>query len=271
MMQTRTGNRAEATLEDGQHPNVLMSGSLPLQVSEVHARAHDFIDHVHGCNTVDSIEKLFHSFVTTLGFSGAMCLKKQEIGEEPESCFVLNTFTDRWRKRYLELGLLAHDPMLNELGRSYGAFSWSELRARRSLTAQQQQVFQEAAAEGLLDGFCVPIFEAGGYSGIIVLAGPYCTITQDLRPLVISACLVMHGKLSQLRRQLQDAAFELTERELECLRWAAVGKSDWEIGQILNISAKTVNYHIENTKRKFSVATRVQAIVAALRAGKLIG
>ena len=61
----------------------------------------------------------------------------------------------------------------------------------------------------------------------------------------------------------------MTERELECLRWAAAGKSDWEIGQILLISAKTVNYHIENAKRKFGVATRVQAIVCALRYGRL--
>jgi DNA-binding CsgD family transcriptional regulator len=61
----------------------------------------------------------------------------------------------------------------------------------------------------------------------------------------------------------------VTPRESQVLRWIAVGKTDWEIGQILDISAKTVNYHVEKAKRKFGVATRIQAVMAALRLGML--
>ena len=63
---------------------------------------------------------------------------------------------------------------------------------------------------------------------------------------------------------------QMTARESEVLGWVAVGKSDWAIGQILNISGKTVNFHVENAKRKLGVGTRVQAVVAAMRNG-LIG
>jgi DNA-binding CsgD family transcriptional regulator len=59
----------------------------------------------------------------------------------------------------------------------------------------------------------------------------------------------------------------MTPRESEILAWVAAGKSDWAIGRILNISGKTVNFHVENAKRKLGVATRVQAVVAALRTG----
>lgn len=61
----------------------------------------------------------------------------------------------------------------------------------------------------------------------------------------------------------------ITRREREVLGWIAAGKSDWEIGRILNISAKTVNYHVEKAKRKFGVATRIQAVVLAMRKGLL--
>lgn len=61
----------------------------------------------------------------------------------------------------------------------------------------------------------------------------------------------------------------LTNREMEVLSWIASGKSDWQIGQILKISQKTVNYHVENVKRKYGVATRVQAVVEAMRQGTL--
>ena len=59
----------------------------------------------------------------------------------------------------------------------------------------------------------------------------------------------------------------VTPREGQVLHWIAAGKSDWEIGQILNISAKTVNFHVERAKRKFGVSTRIQAVLAALRKG----
>jgi DNA-binding CsgD family transcriptional regulator len=62
-------------------------------------------------------------------------------------------------------------------------------------------------------------------------------------------------------------AGRMTARESEVLGWVAAGKSDWAIGQILNISGKTVNFHVENAKRKLGVGTRVQAVIAAMRTG----
>jgi DNA-binding CsgD family transcriptional regulator len=62
---------------------------------------------------------------------------------------------------------------------------------------------------------------------------------------------------------------DLTPRETQILSWIATGKSDWQIGKILDISNKTVNYHAENLKRKYGVATRIQVVVAALRGGQI--
>lgn len=68
-------------------------------------------------------------------------------------------------------------------------------------------------------------------------------------------------------RRLAPGQLRVTARESEILGWVAVGKSDWAIGRLLKISGKTVNFHVENAKRKFGVATRIQAVVAALREG----
>jgi DNA-binding CsgD family transcriptional regulator len=62
---------------------------------------------------------------------------------------------------------------------------------------------------------------------------------------------------------------DLTRRESQVLEWIVTGKSDWQIGQILDISDKTVNYHVENLKRKYGVSTRIQMVVAAVRDGQL--
>jgi DNA-binding response OmpR family regulator len=61
----------------------------------------------------------------------------------------------------------------------------------------------------------------------------------------------------------------LREREVEALTWAARGKTFWEIGEILGLSKRTVEFHLENARRKLGVATRTQALIKAA-AGHLI-
>jgi len=55
----------------------------------------------------------------------------------------------------------------------------------------------------------------------------------------------------------------LREREIETLTWAARGKTFWEIGEILGLSKRTVEFHLENARRKLGVATRTQALIKA--------
>jgi DNA-binding CsgD family transcriptional regulator len=69
--------------------------------------------------------------------------------------------------------------------------------------------------------------------------------------------------------QYRGRVLDLTPRETQILEWIASGKSDWQIGIILDISNKTVNYHAENLKRKYGVATRIQVVVAAMREGHI--
>lgn len=51
------------------------------------------------------------------------------------------------------------------------------------------------------------------------------------------------------------------------LGWVARGKSAWEIGQILNITKRTVDEHVANAVRKLDAVNRVQAIAIAVRDG----
>jgi DNA-binding CsgD family transcriptional regulator len=57
----------------------------------------------------------------------------------------------------------------------------------------------------------------------------------------------------------------LTRREREAVWWAARGKSAWEIGQILHISKRTVDEHIQKAARKLGAVNRTQAVAIALR------
>ncbi len=53
---------------------------------------------------------------------------------------------------------------------------------------------------------------------------------------------------------------DLTDRELQILNWVAKGKTNPEIGSILNISAFTVKNHMQRMFKKLNVTNRAQAV-----------
>ena len=59
----------------------------------------------------------------------------------------------------------------------------------------------------------------------------------------------------------------LTSREIQCLRWAAFGKTDFEISMILECSHATVRYHIKRTCDKLGAVNRAQSIFRACQLG----
>lgn len=59
---------------------------------------------------------------------------------------------------------------------------------------------------------------------------------------------------------LMDQVDDLSEREAEILCWVALGKTNPEIGSILNISAFTVKNHMQRVFKKLNVSNRAQAV-----------
>lgn len=58
----------------------------------------------------------------------------------------------------------------------------------------------------------------------------------------------------------------LTPRELEVLKLIIHGKSNIEIAKDLMITHHTAKAHVSAILRKFNVETRVEAVIAAMRA-----
>ena len=64
-----------------------------------------------------------------------------------------------------------------------------------------------------------------------------------------------------------DAPTLLSERELECLTWAALGRTDVDIGTIIHRSPTTARFHIDNAVRKLGARNRTQAVAIAAQRG----
>ena len=61
----------------------------------------------------------------------------------------------------------------------------------------------------------------------------------------------------------------LSKREVECLRWAALGKTDSEVGMIISLSHATIRYHMHRAGEKLNSVNRAQTIFKAGQLGYL--
>ncbi|MBM3887017.1 helix-turn-helix transcriptional regulator, partial [Candidatus Dependentiae bacterium] len=62
---------------------------------------------------------------------------------------------------------------------------------------------------------------------------------------------------------------KLTGREIDCLYWAAYGKSSEETANILKLSKLTIDGYRSSVKRKLNAANMAQAVFEAVRHGYL--
>ena len=81
---------------------------------------------------------------------------------------------------------------------------------------------------------------------------------------------IVAGRLAGVARtSLWPKAVDLNDREVEVLTWVARGKTSVEIAQILGLTKRTIDFHIDNARGKLGAATRSEAVIKATT-GRLI-
>jgi DNA-binding CsgD family transcriptional regulator len=80
----------------------------------------------------------------------------------------------------------------------------------------------------------------------------------------------LHTLVAQtLPKQSKPSLPHLSVREIDVLRLAAAGKTAGETARILNVTARTVNFHVQAAMTKLGVSNKISAVIAAITAGFL--
>jgi DNA-binding CsgD family transcriptional regulator len=117
----------------------------------------------------------------------------------------------------------------------------------------------------------VPIHYPGGDLGLCASIANCPIDSAFKRDAMQMVSLFTYQRCRQLGGQSETsfAPRLLTPREADCMRWVLKGKSDTDIGGILDISHTTVKFHIERVKKKLDVKTRTQAVATLVFLGYL--
>ncbi len=179
-------------------------------------------------------------------------------------------FPEAWLSHYLESDYEKVDPILHSCFRQFTPQVWTETFEKA--TSKGQKAFISHAREhGLSQGVTLGI-RCFQYS-----AGSLFSFTGFLMEGSIRHIRVLEYLVPHLHTALMRTAFEpprntpaLSMREIEVLNWMKEGKTNWEISRILNISERTVKFHVQNILSKFQASTRGHAVALAM-SQKLIG
>lgn len=180
-----------------------------------------------------------------------------------------------WKDRSFALrpGLLSvvricGEPFYYSGGRMAG---WRNIRALDDVNRQLDPAAY--ASHGIAGAITCPVHSPMGTIGAVVWAtGDAGT---DIARIFSASAERMHilalKFVSAYRDARQSAApvdpVEFTRREMQCLKWAAAGKTDNEIATIMGVSVPTIRFHLTNASRKLGVSGRAQVIRIATNMG----
>lgn len=88
----------------------------------------------------------------------------------------------------------------------------------------------------------------------------------DLLAIYARTFIVSYAQVMGAKQALPPGS-RLSKREVECLRWAAIGKTDLEISMIISCSRATVRFHIHNAATKLDAVNRSQTVFKAAQLG----
>lgn len=120
----------------------------------------------------------------------------------------------------------------------------------------------------------VPVHMPFGQIGVL------CLIPEDQTWTDLSAAFAAHADMIAIHARLFLSTYTrtmgarrtlrsdgLSKYEVECMRWAALGKTDLEIGMIIGRSRATVRFHIQNASTKLGAVNRCQTLFRAAQLG----
>jgi len=192
---------------------------------------------------------------------------------KPYFIFV-NGYPREWRERYTANGYMSIDPTVTHCATHLTPIFWDQTGPQEEKDASVRQFMGEAREFGLNSGVSFPVHSAQGEFAMLNLASSrdHVRAKSSIMAAMPYASLFSAHLHEAVRRVFQHqvlplARVHLTDREKQCLLWAAEGKTTWETSHILGVSERTVIFHLQNAADKLKVVRRPQAVARAISLG----
>lgn len=229
----------------------------------------EFISASLSCRNSADFSALFSKIKNILPYDNAIVALGHLDNDQVSTVYDVNiSFPTDWFHEYMSRNYLQTSAVIKRNFTEYGLQNWTD--AWKKLR-QPEEIISLCRDFGMDDGYTHgsrPLAtEKSG--GMFCFSGP--SLLCDRRSEAILEYIVPHLHLALSRTvsdtTRKDTASLFSNREREVLDWLSQGKSSWDISVILNISERTVNFHVYNIMRKLGTSNRPQTVAVAAGRG----
>jgi len=233
-------------------------------------RVERFVRDVRGLKTEAELGGALADITSDLGFRYFALTHHVDVRTRSAAVRIHN-YPDGWAEWFDDQALGGTDPVHRASNMTSVGFAWSELPDMITLTPHYLQILKLARSHGIGEGFTVPAHVPGEAHGSCSFAratgermfGEHLPLLQLVGAFAFEAARRMR------RTRFAIPPVRLTDRQRECVMWAARGKSDWEIARILGISQDTVIEHLRHARERYGVGRRTLLAIHALFDGTI--
>ena len=242
-----------------------------------------FIEEACLANSETALNRLFLSHMHRLGYQAFDAYRhrvQDTVAMEDRGNFVVASYDPGILGPYLVKGMAEMCPVLTRLSESLVPFDYLAFLDRQPESSSVQWQRKTLKAFLVKHAWCIPLntvhqvkgvtaYMAGGQERgdafqssrheLSLLAAYYMEALESFKP--------GPSSLQQVNSDDEAQATNLSAREIDCLHWAAMGRSNPQIADALSVSSNTVRFHMKNAFRKLGVTSRVTAVSRAQAIG----
>lgn len=198
-------------------------------------------------------------WINSSGFDGLTLLRLQGAATN-----YFGSHADDWQKTYIDNGFFRHDPVVDMARRHRRVVTWQLESLVSGRPAETKAMCKLAIGHGIRSGLTVSISIGFGRSAVFTLYSASASppeIAGIDQILLASAVTHLHHSL---RLNFADMAPPLLKsKEVQCLRWAAEGKSMREVARLEGLSYSTVRFFLDRAKAALGAVSLPQATALA--------
>lgn len=174
-----------------------------------------------------------------------------------------------WALMYTGEELYRKDPVFLFNYENFKSFEWRDA-TERFPERPNRDIMSRACEFRLKYGISSGICGDGSKGSIFSFAGERNRFSSHHLKILDILTPHIHQALVKTLDAQARADVDLSTREKEVLRWMREGKTNWEISMILNISERTVKFHVQNIERKLNAVNKAHAIAIAMDSGLVV-
>jgi len=232
-----------------------------------------FVRDLGAAKSMSDLSDLLEEITRDMGFSFFALAHHVDLRDAAQPAIRLANYPSDWAEYFDEHKLGASDPVHRASHLTSVGFAWSSLPALIRLTPRDHKILELAARRGLRNGFTIPANVPGEVHGSCSFAaGHEMAMDEEQLPaaqLAGSFAFEAARRVWRIRCGERAPRPQLTDRQRDCVLWAARGKTDWEIARILGLRHDTVIQYLKRARERYGVHKRAQLSIHALFDGTI--